>query len=374
MSASAKTRISFADLGRAAAEQRAELETAISRVLDSGRFILGEEGYAFERELARALGADHAVGVASGTDAIELALRALGIGQGCEVITQASTCVPTVAAIARCGATPVLCDVDLASATMDPASLAEAVSASTRAVLPVHLYGQCADMEAIGKLARDRRLAVVEDCAQALGARSPGGAAGTLGDAGAFSFYPTKNLGALGDAGAVVTADVGLAERIRSLSRYGRSPQGLSVEEGVNSRLDELQAAVLRARLPALEAANSRRRAIAAYYDEALAGTAVSPLARLSGHRVVFHLYVVRTTRRETFVDGLKRRGVETMVHYPAAVDEHPAYRALADGPTSLANAHVLAREVVSLPLYPELTDDEVEYVGTAARSAAGEL
>jgi dTDP-4-amino-4,6-dideoxygalactose transaminase len=237
----------------------------------------------------------------------------------------------------------------------------------------VHLYGQCADMEAIGALARDRGLAVVEDCAQALGARTPGGAAGTLGDVGAFSFYPTKNLGALGDAGAVVTADVRLAERVRSLCRYGQSLDGLSVEDGLNSRLDEIQAAILRTRLSALEAANSRRHAIAAYYDEALAGTAVSPLARLSGHRVVFPLYVVRTKRREAFVDGLKRRGVETMVHYPATVDAHPAYRALAHGPTSLVNAHVLAREVVSLPLYPELTDDEVEYVATVARAAATE-
>ena len=365
-------RVPFRDLTRAIHAGRAEIDGVIGRVLDSGSFILGEELRAFESELATACGFEDVVGVASGTDAIEISLRTLGVGRGSEVITQANTCVPTIAAIGRAGATPVLCDVDRRTATMDPASLASALTARTRAVVTVHLYGQCGDMSAISEVARTAGIPLVEDCAQALGARSPGGPAGTHGELGAISFYPTKNLAALGDAGAIVTANAELAASARRLRSYGQDERKRSIEVGVNSRLDELQAAVLRARLPELDARNARRRAIAAHYDDALAGTQVTPLERLAGHHAVFHLYVVRAPRRGRFIEDLDRNGIQTMIHYPTPIHEHPAYRALAIVPTSLANTEALATEIVSLPLYPELTDAEVEQVATAARLAAG--
>ena len=367
---SARPRITFLDLKRAAAGQRAQLEGAITRVLSSGQFILGAELAAFERELAAIAGIEHAVGVASGTDAVEISLRALGIGPGDEVITQANTCVATISAIVRGGAKPVLCDVDRISATMDPESLCAAATNRTRAVVPVHLYGQCADMVAISAVTEGLGISIVEDCAQALGARSPVAPAGSHGALGAFSFYPTKNLGALGDAGAVVTADDELAARARRLRTYGQNNSGTSTENGVNSRLDELQAAILRVRLPRLEEAMTRRRAIAAHYDAAILNTPVIPIARLPWHEPAFQLYVVRAPRRKTFIAELSRRGVQTMIHYATPVHEVPAYRSLSEGSIPLANSEALAREVVSLPLYPELSDAEVEYIADAVREA----
>jgi dTDP-3-amino-3,4,6-trideoxy-alpha-D-glucose transaminase len=368
------TRVGFANLARAVARQRDELDAAVARVLDSGCFVLGAEVRAFEHAFAAVCGVPHAVGVGSGTNAIEVALRAVGVGRGDEVITQANTCVPTVAAIACSGATPVLCDVDLGTATMDVESLDTAISPRTRAVVPVHLYGQCADMEGIMPWAADRGLAIVEDCAQSVGARSRVGLAGTHGELGAFSFYPTKNLAALGDAGAVISSDAELATRARQARQYGEAPPRWSVEEGINTRLDELQAAVLLTRLTHLAEANARRRAIAIRYDAALADSDVAPLARLAGHDHVFHLYVVRAPRRDAFVAELGRRGVDTMVHYPAPIHAHPAYQTLDRRGVSLENAERLAREVVSLPLYPELTDAEVEHVAEAAGAAAGRM
>jgi dTDP-4-amino-4,6-dideoxygalactose transaminase len=348
-----------------------DLDAAICRVLDSGIFILGEEGRAFEHEFAATCGIAHAIGVASGTDAIEVALRVLGLGRGDEVVTQANTCVPTVAAIARTGARPVLCDVDPFTGTMDAESLDAAMSGRTKAVVPVHLYGQCAEMQGVSAVAVKWRAAVVEDCAQAVGARSRTAVAGTHGDLGAFSFYPTKNLGALGDAGAIITASDELAVRAKKTRQYGDGGSGSSVQEGVNSRLDEIQAAVLRARLHRLASASDRRRGIAEHYDAALMGTAVAPLARIEGHEHVFHLYVVRAHRRDSFIAELDRRHVQTAVHYPIPIHGHPAYQALRTQRVSLENAERLAGEVVSLPLYPELTDAEVEYVAEAARAAA---
>lgn len=357
--------VAFADLARGVAAQRSEIDAAIARVVGSGWFVLGEEGRSFEAEFAGWLGGGvHAAGVANGTDAIELALRALDVGPGDEVITQANTCVPTVAAIERTGATPVLCDVEAESATMDPESAAAAVSPRTRAVVPVHLYGQCSPLPDLG-------VPVVEDCAQAHGATLDGRTAGTAGALGAFSFYPTKNLGALGDGGAVVSTDPELAERIRLLRQYGQADRYRHVAHGVNSRLDEVQAAVLRLRLAGLTAGNERRRAIAARYDEALAGTSVCPLARLGGRDHVFHLYVVRVEGdRDAFRAALEADGVRTLVHYPEPIHGHPPYRALGtDGPVPLRNAERLAGEIVSLPLYPELTDAEVDRVADAVRA-----
>jgi dTDP-3-amino-3,4,6-trideoxy-alpha-D-glucose transaminase len=364
--------VRFLDLSRAVAASRTELEGAVARVLNESRFVLGPQVEAFEEAFASWCGARHAVGVASGTDALALALRAAGVVPGDEVVTAANTCVPTVAAIEAAGARPVLADVDARTRTLDPERLADALTERTRAIVPVHLYGRCADMRRIRALAAERGLAVVEDAAQAHGAVLDGGRAGTLGDAAAFSFYPTKNLGALGDGGAVVTNDPDLAERVRMLRSYGERDRYDSIVSGSNSRLDTLQAAVLLARLPGLEAANERRHSIAARYTETLAGLPLELPEEPAGGVHAFHLYVVAVPDRERFRDRLAERGVETLVHYPRAVHEHPAYRHLAR-PGELDVSERLARTVVSLPLYPELTDDEVDAVIDAV-AAAGEL
>lgn len=362
--------VPFVDLRREDAAIRAELDAAIGRVLDSGRFLLGEEGRAFEREFAAAMGAGHAVGVASGTDAVELALRAVGVGPGDEVVTQANTCVPTVTGIVRAGGTPVLCDVDPSSAVMDLDSLAAAIGERTRAVVPVHLYGQCADTEAIAELCEPRGIPVVEDCAQAHGASLRGRSAGTIGAAAAFSFYPTKNLGALGDGGAVVTGDEDIAARLRLLRHYGQTDRYRHGSFGVNSRLDEIQAAVLRAKLPHLAEWTEQRREIAARYAAALRDTPVEPLAELEDRRHVFHLYVVRAPDRDRLQADLQDRGVATLIHYPIPIHRQPPFAALAaDG--SLENSEALCASVLSLPLFPGLTDEEVEQVATAAVEAS---
>jgi dTDP-4-amino-4,6-dideoxygalactose transaminase len=363
--------IPFTDLRRAVAEERPALDAAIERVLDSGSYILGGEGRAFEEEFAEACGARHAVGVASGTDAIELGLRAVGVGAGDEVVTQANTCVPTVAAIVRAGATPVLCDVEPDAGTMDVSSLAETLGEKTRAVVPVHLYGQCGETEAIIALCAERGIDVIEDCAQAAGAQLNRRAAGTIGRLGCFSFYPTKNLAALGDGGAVVTDDDHVADRLRRLRQYGQSDRYRHVEPGVNSRLDELQAAILRTRLPFLERRNTRRADIAAAYAEALADSRARPLALLPNRRRVFHLYVVQAPDRDALQQHLEAAGVQTLIHYPKPAHLHPPYRELADGPASLSVSERFCERILSLPLYPELSDDEVERVAQALRAFA---
>jgi dTDP-4-amino-4,6-dideoxygalactose transaminase len=362
--------IPFANLPREVEALRPELDAAIARVLDRGWFVLGEEGERFEREFAAWLGGSHAVGVASGTDAVELALRALGIGAGDEVITQANTCVPTVAAIERCGAQPVLCDVEPEGATMDPQSLEAAITPRTAAIVAVHLYGQCADMAAIGAIADRRGIALVEDCAQAIGAAFEGAAAGTIGTLGCFSFYPSKNLAALGDAGAVVTGDPQLADRLRQLRNYGQRERGVYATAGINSRMDELQAAVLAVKLPSLERRNARRREIAAIYSEALEGSGAAPLKGFADRVHAFHQFVVGVGERDRFRELMSERGVATMIHYPVPVHLHEPYRRLA-ADVSLEVSEGLAQRIVSLPVYPELDDGEVATVAAAARECA---
>ena len=363
--------VPFANLRRATQALRADLDAATARVLDSGWFLLGTEGESFEHEFADELCIGHAVGVASGTDAIEIALRALDVGPGDEVVTQANTCVPTVAAVERTGATPVLCDVDGDTGTIDPESLSAACGPRTKAIVPVHLYGQIGELDAVLQIAAARGVAVVEDCAQAHLATLRGRLAGTWGALGAFSFYPTKNLGALGDGGAVVTGDGDLDRRLRRLRTYGQADRYHHVERGVNSRLDELQAAFLRAKLPHLRAWHERRNEIAAIYDDALADTPVRPLGRLAERTHAFHLYVVRAPDRDALGEALARQGVRTLVHYPRPVHLHEGYRELGDGRVPLARAELLARQVISLPLYPELTDEQVAHVAATVRAAA---
>lgn len=363
--------VPFLDLSRRVEEIRAALDAAIAGVLDAGRFVLTERVEDFEREFAAWCGVSRAIGVASGTDAIGIALRAVGVEPGDEVVTVANTCVPTVAGIEAAGAVPVLIDVDPETFTLDPACLERALTPRTQAVVPVHLYGRCADMEPILDVARTRGLKVVEDAAQAHGAEYGGRRAGTLGDAAAFSFYPTKNLGALGDAGAVVTDDREVAERARLLRNYGERERYVSVLAAGNSRLDALQAAALSAQLPHLERWNERRRELASLYREALADTGLALPTEAERGRHVYHLFVVRVPDRDAFRARLSEAGIGTLVHYPRPVHWHPAYAHLDRGDQSLAISERLCGEVVSLPLYPELTDAEAERVIEGVRAAA---
>jgi dTDP-4-amino-4,6-dideoxygalactose transaminase len=363
--------VAFLDLGRQVAAMRGELEAATARVLDSGRFLLGQEGEVLEREFAAACGAAHAVGVASGTDAVELALRAVGVQPGDEVVTQANTCVPTVTAIVRAGGRPVLCDADPSSGVIDLGSLEGALCKRTRAVVPVHLYGQCADTEAIVGMCEPRGIAVVEDCAQAHAASLRGRGAGTIGAAGAFSFYPTKNLGAVGDGGAIITGDTGVAERLRLLRHYGQVDRYRHEGFGLNSRLDEIQAAIVRTKLPRLDGWTERRREIASIYSAALRDGPVEPLVELPGRRHAFHLFVVRAPDRERLRADLSDRGIGTLIHYPLPIHRQPAFAELSGGPVPLRGAERLGESVLSLPLYPELTEEEIDAVAAVAADAA---
>jgi dTDP-4-amino-4,6-dideoxygalactose transaminase len=360
--------VPFLDLARAAAEEREALEPALLECVRRGRYVLGEAVEAFEQEWAAFCGVPFAVSCANGTDAITLALSALGVGSGDEVITVSMTCAPTAAGILRAGATPVFVDVDAERLTMDPACLEAVLSPRTKAIVPVHLFGRLADVETIAAFARSNGLFLVEDCAQAHGAARAGRPAGSYGDAAAWSFYPTKNLGALGDGGAVTTARPDLYARIRRLRLYGYATRNDAVESGFNSRLDEIQAAALRVRLPRLAGWNARRARIAARYDAELAACLRTPPPERAGETFAHHLYVVRVSDRDAFRGRLLAAGVGSDVHYPRAVHEQAAFVRLPRGP--LPRTERAAREVVSLPLYPHLTDDEAGRVIEAVTSA----
>jgi dTDP-4-amino-4,6-dideoxygalactose transaminase len=364
--------VPFLDLKRRVEALRASLETEVGRVFERGRFIMGDSGAEIERELAKYCGVAHGVGVASGTDALWLALEALGVGPGDEVVTVSNTCAPTIAAVLKAGAIPVLVDVDPQTLTMDPARAEAALNPRSKCLLPVHLYGECADLGALRDLSERRGLILLEDCAQAHGAEYGDRRAGSVGHAGAFSFYPTKNLWALGDAGMVVTDDPALAERLRLLRNYGYGEPNRSVLKGYNSRLDEVQAAVLLAGLARLDDWNDRRRSIAARYTAAFQGSAITPPMEAAGARHVYHLYVVRSTERQRVREALHQRGIETMIHYPVPVHRQEGYASLARiGPGGLALTERLASEIFSLPLYPELTDHEVDRVIEAVTAAS---
>jgi dTDP-4-amino-4,6-dideoxygalactose transaminase len=355
------------------AERRSEVQTALMRVVDSGWYVLGEQVRCFEEEFARYCGVAAGVGVANGTDAIALALRALGVGPGDRVATVSHTAVATVAAIEMAGANPVFVDIAPDTYTVDPASLARTLEsvAPVEAVVAVHLYGHPADMPAINAIARAHGAFVLEDCSQAHGAKFCGAPVGSMGDIAAFSFYPTKNLGALGDGGMVVTNNMALAQRVRSLREYGWGHRYISDCAGVNSRLDELQASVLRTRLPTLDAANQRRRAIAAAYTEALMHSdLILPQANIEAFHV-YHQYVVRHRNRDQIRQRLEERGIGTNIHYPMPVHRQPAYAArCAMDPRGLEVTDKIANEILSLPMYAELSDEEVTHVIASLRSA----
>jgi dTDP-4-amino-4,6-dideoxygalactose transaminase len=356
--------IPMADLRREYIRIGPEIDQAIERVLRRGWFILGQEVEAFEAEWAAYCGTAHAVGVGNGTDAIHLALRAAGVGAGDEVVVPALTAAFTALGVAMAGATPVFADVDPACCTLDAAALAAAITPRTAAVVPVHLYGCPADMEAILQVARRHGLLVLEDAAQAHGARYQGTQAGALGDVAAFSFYPSKNLGAYGDAGAVCTDDTNLADRVRVLRHGGQRATYQHELLGTNSRLDEIQAAILRAKLPHLDGWNRRRRRLAARYDVGLveAGDLLRPVVPAEAEHV-FHQYVVRTALRDALRDYLDGAGVTTSIHYPCALHLQPAFAILGYEPGSCPEAEKLAAEVLSLPVFPQLTASEAEQV-----------
>jgi dTDP-4-amino-4,6-dideoxygalactose transaminase len=363
--------IPFNDLARHTARYREELQDVIARVLNAGRYVLGEELDRFETTFASYCGTRFAVGVASGTDAITIALQAAGVVPGDEVITAANTCVPTIVGIEGAGARPVLVDCEETTYTLDPALIEEAITPRTRAIVPVHLYGQCADLDQILGLAQRYGINVVEDCAQAHGAEYDGRRAGSFGLASAFSFYPTKNLGALGDGGAVVTNDADLAARARLLRNYGERERFEHVLRGRNSRLDALQAALLTAKLKHLDDWNERRRELAGRYSSVLDGSIASVPLEAQRRRHVFHLYVIRVRQRDRFRRALADMGVETAIHYPSPVQRQPAYSDLMPVGRSLATSERLAGEIVSLPLYPDLSDDEAARVASAVAVAA---
>jgi len=351
-------RVPFLSLALRADED--DVRNAIDRVLASGWFVLGPEVEAFEAEFAAAAGAATAVGVGTGTDAIALTLRALGIGHGDDVITTPLSAAYTALAILMAGARPVFADVDPATLTLDPASVERAIGPRTRAIVPVHLYGQPADMAALADVAARHDLRIVEDCCQAHLATAGGRPVGTFGVAGAFSFYPTKNLGALGDGGAIVTNDREFAARLRRLRNGGQTDRYHHGEAGVNSRLDELQAAVVRARLPRLAAQTARRRELAARYRAGLAGSSVDPVHEKDpGH--VYHLFVVRSADRDRLQAHCAAHGVETLIHYPVPIPRQPALAATA--PAECPHADRACGEVLSLPIGPHVSDGQLARV-----------
>ena len=364
--------IPFLDLRRQHAALKGELLAAAERVLDSSHFVLGDEGKALEAELAQLCGARHAVGVGSGTDALRLALTALGVSRGDEVLTPAFSFVASATTIAMAGATPVFVDVDPDTLTMDPEAAARALTPRTKAVMPVHLYGHPAAIDRLATFARTRGLALLEDDAQAIGATWGDRPLGGWGDAACLSFYPTKNLGAGGDAGMVVTTRDDVAERVRRLRHHGDTGRYHHVELGYCTRLDEVQAAWLRVKLRRLGEWTERRRQIAARYHTGLAGLPLKLPVERPGARHVYHLFTVRHAQRDALAKHLADAGVGTAVHYPRAVPDQPLFGA--DGERRWPEAYRAAREVLSLPCYPEMTDGEVEGVVEAVRRACEAL
>ncbi len=360
--------IPFLDLTRQHAALRAELMDAAGRVLDSARFILGPEGEALEQDLAKHVGVAHAIGVASGTDALRLALAAVGVGPGDEVITTAFSFVASASTIVMAGATPVFVDIDPATFALEAEGVARAITPRTRAIVPVHLYGHAAAIDRIAELGRTHGVAVIEDAAQAIGATYAGRPLGAWGDAACLSFYPTKNLGACGDAGMILTNRSDLAERLRRLRHHGDGGRYRHLELGYSSRLDDLQAALLRVKLGRLEAWTAARRRIAARYHDALAGLPLTLPIEREPARHVYHLYTIRHRQRDALAKTLSQLGVGTAVHYPIAVPGQPMFGLPAE--RQWPEATRASREVLSLPCYAELTDDEVNQVTRAVRTA----
>lgn len=347
---------------------RDTIDGAIRRVLESGRYVLGEEVNSFEQEFAAYTGVGHAIGVGSGTEALHIALRALGIGPGDEVVTTAHTAVATATAINLCGAKPVFADIESEYYTLDPEAVASAITPRTKAVIAVHIYGQPCDMDAILAVAGRHGLPVVEDCAQAHGAMYQGHRVGSIGAIGCFSFYPTKNLGAIGDGGAIVTSDNVLAQKIRLLREYGWAERYISSEEGWNSRLDEVQAAILREKLKGLDADNALRRQLAGQYRQMLQSLPIDLPQEREQVNHVYHLFVIQTDHRDRLRQYLLDHGVQATIQYPVPIHQQGYYRNIV-GSVSLPVTERAAGRILSLPMYPEL---EKCYVAAVIESIRG--
>lgn len=366
--------VPFLSLAPVYAEMGTELDAAFARVMRKGWFVLGEEVELFEREFAAYCGTRHCIGVGNGLEALTLVLRAWGIGPGDEVIVPSNTYIATWLAASHAGATPVPVEPVEATYNLDPRRLEAAITPRTRAILPVHLYGQPADMGPIVEIARRRGVKVLEDCAQSQGARYRGKRAGALGDAAGFSFYPGKNLGAFGDAGAVTTDDDTLAQALRRLRNYGSTVKYHNEVKGFNSRLDELQAALLRPRLAALDAWNARRARVAQRYLREFQGTGLGLPVEAEGSESVWHLFVVRTRHRRELQESLASRGVGTMVHYPIPPHLQPAYAELGLRRGAFTLSEAIHEEVLSLPMGPHLSDEQVDHVVDSVRDACAAL
>jgi dTDP-4-amino-4,6-dideoxygalactose transaminase len=363
--------VPFVDLKAQYASIKDEINAAIQGVLDSCEFTLGSEVALFEQEFAAYCGARIGIGVNTGTSALHLALLAADIGPGDEVITVPFTFVATVASIHYTGATPVLVDIDPLTFTMDPAALEAAITPRTRAIMPVHLYGQCADMDPILAIARKHKLLVIEDAAQAHGAEYKGRRAGSMGDMGCFSFYPGKNLGAYGEGGMVVTDNPEYARKVRMLRDWGAEKKYQHILKGYNFRMEGIQGAVLRVKLRHLEAWTEARRAAAARYDRGLAGSGVHTPKSLPHNRHVYHIYAVRTGRRQAWMETLSSQGIQSGIHYPIPVHQLPAYADLGYQAGQFPHAEQAANEVLSLPMFPELTAEQSTAVCLALRGLA---
>lgn len=361
-------KVQFVDLLRQYHALKPEMDAAILRAVGRGDFILGEDTREFEKEYAAFNGAPHCIGVGDGTDALHLALRALGIGAGDEVIVPTHTYIASALAVTCAGARPVLVDCEPDYYTIDVRAIEQAITPRTRAIMPVHLYGHPADMDPILEIARARKLFVIEDAAQAHGATYKGRYCGTIGDVGCFSFYPGKNLGAYGDGGAIVTAHAALAEKISILRNWGQKVKYVHTEKGYNSRLDTVQAAILRVKLRHLAQWNDLRRAAAARYDELLAGTGLALPRVAPWANPVWHLYVVQTDDRAGLQQRLDAAGVTHGVHYPIPVHLQEAYRDLGYKSGAFPVAETLAHRIVSLPMFPEITEAELARVAAACR------
>jgi len=355
--------VPFGDLTREVRPLRTALDEAVGRVMDSGWFVLGSEVEAFENEFSSWLGVPHAVGVASGTEAITLALMALGIGEGDEVITVANTCVPTAVGISGSGAMVRLADCDPETLMIIPEAVEAAITSKTKAIVPVHLYGSGADMTRLREIADKHGLLIVEDCAQAAGTMINGKAAGFMGDAAAFSFYPTKNLGAYGDGGCVITPSAETADNLRAIRNYGYKQRDYSVRLGLNSRLDPMQAAILRTKLPHVDSWNERRTSIAIKYSEAFNGRGMGIPVTPEYIENCYHLYPILVEDRDEMRQRLQEEGVQSQIHYPTPLHLQPALASLGYSNGDFPNSEWACAHLLTLPMFPQLEDQEVDWV-----------
>lgn len=367
--------IPILDLSHQYAELKTDLEREVLKVLSSGQYILGENVKKFEKDFAKYNGAKHALGVASGTDALHLALMALGIGAGDEVITVSFTFIATVEAISYVGATPVFADIDPQTFNFDVKELEKKITPKTKAIMPVHLYGQPVDMDPILEIAKKYNLYVVEDCAQAIGAEYKGKKVGSFGDIGCFSFFPTKNLGTFGDGGMVTTNSDYLSERLASLRNHGSKVRYYHDEVGLNSRLDEIHAAILNVKFPHIDKWNAKRREVAYYYNELFKDVPeIQTPVELANTTCVYHQYTVKTPARDQLVESLKQKGVMAMIYYPMPIHLQAAFKNAGFKQGSLPVTEDLTTQVMSLPMFPEITREQQQQVADAVKSSLAEL